>query len=322
MNFKKTFKLYNIFAGTTITLMHIANRFVYHRSTLESHLSEKDGRYYNSKVGEIFYIKKGNGLPLLLIHDLNVCSSSYEWNKVINELSKNNTVYAIDLLGCGCSDKSNLTYTNYLYIQSIKDFIQDIIGEKTNIIATGQSASIALMSCVNTSCNYTAPTIDKIILVNPENLSVLCKSSKRYSKIYKNIICAPVIGTFIYNIVFNRYKIEHYFRTYYYYNESNITEKDVSAYLEASQKHKTQSKYLYANMISGNTNVNISDHLNKIENSIYIVKGNSNPENELNASQYQNLIPSIKIYGIENTKHLPQLEAPIKFIEIISEIIK
>ena len=62
-------------------------------------------------------MKKGEGTPLLLVHDLNCASSNYEWKYVVDDLSKRHTVYAIDLLGCGHSDKPKMTYTNYLYVQ-------------------------------------------------------------------------------------------------------------------------------------------------------------------------------------------------------------
>lgn len=316
MSLNKKIKTYTILTGTTLGIMHIVNRFVYHISTFNDILHDKAELYYNSKFGRIYYTKQGTGSPLLLIHDLNASSSSYEWNKVIKQLSETNTVYTIDLLGCGRSDKPNLTYTNYLYVQLITEFINNVIGENTDIVATGQSASIALMTCVN---NVAA--IGKVILINPDYLNPSSKIPAKLSKLCKNVLCTPIIGTFIYNIFFNKVMIEQTFRTYYYYNQSNIKDKDINAYFEASHKHKTQSKYLYASLISGYTDANLSNVLNKISNSIYIITGNGNPENESNAKEYQKLLPSIEILGIDKAKHLPQLEAPNKFIEVISKIV-
>ena len=58
-----------------------------------------------------------------LIHDLKPESSSYEWKRVVKALAKKHTVYTIDLLGCGYSDKPNITYTAYMYTQLLNDFI-------------------------------------------------------------------------------------------------------------------------------------------------------------------------------------------------------
>ena len=57
----------------------------------------------------------------------------------------------MDLLGCGRSEKPNLTYTNYLYVQLISDFIQSEIGHRTDVIATGSSSSLIVMACANRS---------------------------------------------------------------------------------------------------------------------------------------------------------------------------
>lgn len=317
MSFKSKFKNYAIFTGIVLGAMHVVNRVVYHISTIDNLLYNKDELYYESKFGQVYYTKQGSGTPLLLIHDLNVCSSSYEWNRVIRELSKKNTVYTIDLLGCGCSDKPYLTYTNYLYVQLIEEFIENVVNEKTNIIATGHSSSIALMACNNDS-SY----INKVILVNPDNLASLTKIPTSNLKIYKYLLYTPIIGTFIFNILVNKNTIRRDFKTDYFYDQTKIKERDIVTYFEASHKNNTHTKYLYSNIKSGYTNANVLNSLNKIDNSIYIIIGSSNPENELNASQYQNLLSSIEILSIDHTKYLPQLEAPDKFVETVSVIIE
>ena len=70
----------------------------------------------------------------------------------------------LDLLGYGLSDKPNMTYTNYLYVQLILDFIKNVIGEKTDIVASGDSSSIAIMACHNDP-----ESIRNVILLNPQS---------------------------------------------------------------------------------------------------------------------------------------------------------
>ena len=63
------------------------------------------------------------------------------------------------------------------------------------------------------------------------------------------------------------------------------------------------------------TNANVLHCLNKLNNSISIIVGNSNPENSLAASEYQNYLPSIEIAGMAKTKQLPHIEKCDEFIE-------
>ena len=78
---------------------------------------------------------------LLLIHDVSPCCSTDEWKYLCDALAVDHTVYSIDLLGCGCSDRPKITYTNFLYVQLITDFIHNVIKKKTDVITSGLSGS-------------------------------------------------------------------------------------------------------------------------------------------------------------------------------------
>ena len=99
MNWKKTLLFISTAIGTTTLAFHVINKFIF--NTSDEHSEEDSSNYYNWKFGNIYYQKTGSGSPLLLIHDLNHYSSSMEWDKVIDTLSREHTVYTIDLLGCG-----------------------------------------------------------------------------------------------------------------------------------------------------------------------------------------------------------------------------
>lgn len=312
---KKKLKL---FAGLSLTVagaMHIANRFIYYISTADNLLSQKNSEFYHWRFGNICYTKTGTGTPILLVHDLNSSSSSFEWNKLIASLSKTNTVYALDLLGCGCSDKPNLTYTNYLYVQLITDFIKNVIKEKTDVIATGMSSSFILLACSNDDS-----IINKIVLVNPENLVSLAKAPTKRGKTLQYLFGLPVLGTFIYNLYVNRNSINEDFHLYYFYDGHKIDDKTIRTYFEASQRNYSHSKYLYGSIKSRYINANIVHCLKKLNNNIYIIVGSANPENMLVANQYQNQLPSIEISAIKNTKHLPQLEQPEEFTNQVKKL--
>ena len=52
----------------------------------------------------------------------------------------------MDLIGCGRSDKPAIKYTNFLYVQLISSFVQDIIKEKTDVVATNISATSVILA--------------------------------------------------------------------------------------------------------------------------------------------------------------------------------
>lgn len=82
-------------------------------------LASAEKEIFSWQFGDIFYTKKGTGTPMLLLHDLHCASSGREWQYIEDTLAKDHTVYTLDLLGCGRSDKPAITYTNFLYVQLI-----------------------------------------------------------------------------------------------------------------------------------------------------------------------------------------------------------
>ncbi len=312
MGWKKKLGFTAAFIGATLGTMHVINRLFNYIATAENILNKDNFEYYEWRFGKIAYKKQGSGTPLLLVHDLDICSSSHEWKRIQSQLAKSYTVYTIDLLGCGCSDHPILTYTNFLYVQLITDFIKHIIGTKTDVIVSGDSSPFVLMACANDDT-----IINRVAMINPQNLVSLAKIPTKRTKTIKYLLCTPVIGTFIYNMKVNKRTISQKFASSYFYDHNKIDEKDILTCFESSHKDKAHSKYLYACKRSRFTNINILCCLSKLNNSIFIIAGNSNPLNILSASQYQNQLPSIEIVEINEAKQLPHVEKPEEFIEQI-----
>ena len=276
-------------------------------------LKSSADNYYNWRFGKVYYKKKGHGSPVLLIHDLTVYSSAYEWNKIVNELAEAHTVYAIDLLGCGRSEKPRITYTNYLYVQLIADFIKNVIGEKADVIASGYSGSFTILA------SYTNPEfISKIILINPPSLASLNKVPSKRSKLYKFILEFPIFGTLIYNIKTCQSNIQLLFTEKYLYNPFSVTPEMVDTYYEAAHKSLSNSKFLLSSLVAGYTNNNITHALKEINQSVTILYCEGENDSEKIAESYTTCNPAIESCMLKHAKHLPQLETPGKFLEILN----
>ena len=310
---KKKFKIIAILTTLAMIAMHIINKIINYMATIDNHLKNTEENYYEWRFGKIHYQKLGSGSPILLIHDLNTYSSAHEWSKVIKYLSKTNTVYAIDLLGCGLSEKPNLTYTSYLYVQLISDFIEHVIGEKSDVVATGSSSSFVLLACANNK-----DVVGEIILVNPNSIIEMAKIPTKRTKILKFIINMPIVGTLVYNIIGTRNHIANLFITEYFYDPMKVEDSVINTYYESLHIKNGQSKFLFSSIVGRYTNMNILHCLPSINNSIYIITGKSTRDGELIAEQYKNYIPSIEIIPIAKTKHLPQLEYPFALVEQIN----
>lgn len=294
-------------------IIYVINRLIFATATLKDLLKSSANNFYSWRFGKIYYKKKGNGSPLLLIHDLNVYSSAYEWEKTIDKLSQNHTVYAIDLLGCGRSEKPCITYTNYLYVQLISDFIKNVIHEKTDIMASGYSSSFSLLACHNESSLF-----GKLILINPPSLSDLNKIPGKRSKLYKFLLELPVFGTLVYNMITCQSNVQLLFTEKYLFNPFNATPEMIDTYYESAHKSFSNSKFLLSSMIGCYTNNSISHALKEINQSILLVSGQAEADSQEIASSYAEINPSIETCVVKRSKHLPQLEVPQLFLDTIN----
>ena len=68
-----------------------------------SKLARDEDKFITVNNNTIHYTKHGSGKPIILVHGF--AGSTYTWRKLIPLLSDRYTVYAVDLLGFGLSDK-------------------------------------------------------------------------------------------------------------------------------------------------------------------------------------------------------------------------
>ena len=299
-----------ILIGSSIATIHIINRVHTSLCTVKNLLANSENCYYEWRFGKIRYQKKGNGSPLLLVHDLSAGSSNYEYHRLINNLTEKHEIYSIDLLGYGLSDKPSMTYTNNLYEQMICDFVKNIIGKKTSVIVTGESVPFIIMACHNN------PEIfNKIVCINPQNLYLQNQIPSKQTNLLKFLFEVPILGTFVYHILNNKHTMEKAFKENYFFHPEEVKEKYIYNYLEAAHYGNYYAKFAFASYIAKYMNTNILHELKEINNSILIIGGQEEKDIEVTLENYKYYNPAIEEVYIPGTKHLPQLEAPDAILE-------
>lgn len=310
---KKHIKNLALLSIITIGVVAAANKIINVLATMKETLPISNGKFYDWKYGKIFYTKLGKGKPILLIHDLDPSSSSYEWNKVVRKLANNYTVYTIDLLGCGRSDKPNITYTNFLYVQLITDFIRTIIQDKPDVIATGDSLSFAVMACqLNAEC------FNKLIGITPTDLYELAKAPSKRNSFFKFLFEIPVIGACIYNIAESKNEIIDHMVNEYFYKGHLVSPELINTYHQSAHLDDGKGRYLLASIKNYYTNINIVPALKKINNSVVLIGGKEHPFIADVIEDYKSYNCAIESAFVANTCCFPQLESPERFVELLN----
>ena len=313
---KKRTKYGLLLAGTAVAAIYAYNKYISITASKHNALQRQEGLVYPWRHGDVFYIKSGEGSPVLLIHDAHPSASRAEWTKMVAKLEKDHTVYVLDLIGCGCSDKPEIEYTNFFYTQMIRDFIKDVISEKTTVITSNLSSSFVIMA------NHMDKTLfEKIILINPCSLEQLKDIPDYWSKCKKAVIQLPFIGTFIYNLTTNTKKIDFDFKEKYY-NKSNLVSKGLKdIYFESAHINGSKGRFLYSSMVGKYINNSIIHALKKLDTPTLLIGSNNIKGTTHKLDDYHKYNSSLTIVRIKDCGLYPHMEIPEQTLTAIENFL-
>lgn len=296
------------FTAFTIGTMAVVNKAIDIICSKKYSSSENED-IYSWRYGDISYVKKGHGAPLLLVHRTNPGANRKEWDKVLTPLSEKYTVYSINLLGWGNSEKPKLTYNAYTNATLINDFISDVIGKRTAVCASAGSASAALMAYTNIPENFS-----RMVLVSPEMKG---REAVSNHALKRSIISLPVIGTFIYNMYTLPCALKSTLKSRYFVSEKADRENIESLYV--AEHMNGGGKYAFACGISGFLSVDVRHLLKDVKVPIHIITG-EDAELDGTVDELEAMRPDAHFYIFESTGEYPHRENPVEFVKIIKNI--
>ncbi|MCU1307873.1 MAG: alpha/beta hydrolase fold protein [Acidobacteriaceae bacterium] len=95
---------------------------------------------------EIFYYDNGQGPVLLLVHGM--FGDFADWEPVLEPLSKNYRVIAIDLPGFGASSKPNVDYTAEFFVGAIHSFLDELNIAKATLVGNSFGGIVCMLFAI------------------------------------------------------------------------------------------------------------------------------------------------------------------------------
>lgn len=138
-----------------------------------------------SENNKLRYLKTGSGKPLLLLHTIRTQLDYFE--KMIPELSKHFTVYALDLPGHGYSSTVDADYTEPYFREAVVQFIETMNLKELTIVGESIGGVLALTASIET-----ANRIKQVYSFNPYDYGDSYGGGIRRSSAWGNLI----IGSF------------------------------------------------------------------------------------------------------------------------------
>jgi len=310
---KKTAVKLLIIPAVLGTVVAAFNKMVFFLAEKKKEPSKK--KFYETPFGNIAYEESGTGKPLLLVHGTEIGSSSKEWDKSKEELFESYTVYTIDLLGFGESEKPAISYSAYTFAVIINGFIKDIIGKKTAAVGSGHAGTALVKAAKLEPKNFA-----KLVLVSPSG--VVPEKVDKNANQFKTLIDTSFIGTAIYNISASKQAIRKLLKEKLLFSDINIDENVVFSRYVNSHIGGENNKYSFSSKKAKYMDADISKDIGKLDIPILLVYGDDRQEEiRREEEEAKNAAPEALIAVFEETKHLPHYENPSGFSKTIKKFL-
>jgi pimeloyl-ACP methyl ester carboxylesterase len=295
-----------VWGGAIVGAASLTNALIFARAPKIGNRLGGTFERYPSRHGDVAYTVHGTGSPLLLLHGFGAGNSSAEWERNIDELAQRHTVYALDFLGWGLSDRYRHFHTAEDYMEVILNFLHDVVGESCVVAASSQSATLAVIAAAREPQNFAA-----LVLVNPA-IGSETETPSVQSQVLHKVLSLPVLGTSVYNYIASRRGIEKFSHDHLFFDKSQVDESLVSRYHAAA--HQTDAQYGVYSFLAGAFDLDARDAWSSLTIPALLVWGrNARIDGLETAPEWLALKPDAKLAVIDNAMLLPHHEHPQQF---------
>ena len=259
----------------------------------------------------ISFTKRGAGPAVLLIHGIHAAAWSFEWRHNVDYLARDHTVYTIDLLGFGRSDRPPIRYTSRTYISLISDFVAQVVGGSCILVANSLSAAYAIILGARDPHRFPA-----LVLIQPTGLTRLNDAPGVGGDAGRMAIDSPVLGTAAFNAMVSRRNLRRWLEEAYADN-TLVTSGLIGTAYDVS--HQQGARHAPAAFIAGHLNIDIRRALRRLHQPALLFWGEEAqiaPVEEIRG--FRALKPDFDVHILSPAGDLPQDERPDDFNVILS----
>ncbi|MGI8546595.1 MAG: alpha/beta fold hydrolase [Gemmatimonadaceae bacterium] len=259
----------------------------------------------------ISFTTRGSGPAVLLIHGIHAGAQSYEWRQNVDHIARDHTVYTMDLLGFGRSDRPAIRYSARLYISLISDFVAQVVGGPCVLVANSLSAAYAIILGARDPHRFPA-----LALIEPSGLTRLNGAAGVAADAGRLAIDTPVVGTAAFNAMVSRRSIRHFLEVAYADN-TLVTDELVDVAYDTA--HQRGARHAPAAFLAGHLNIDVRRALRRLNQPALLLWGEDAqiaPVQEIRG--FRTLKPDFDVHILSPSGDLPQDERPDEFNVILS----
>ncbi|MGD1701152.1 alpha/beta fold hydrolase [Dapis sp. BLCC M229] len=256
--------------------------------------------------------------PLLLLHGFG--ASIGHWRHNINVLSQKHTVYALDLVGFGASEKVIANYDSSFWVEQVYEFWQTFIQVPVILVGNSTGSLISLVA----SATY-PDMVEGLIMINlPDpgaQAELIPPKFLPTVELIQNIIASPLLLRALFFILRRPAIIRRWVKLAYN-NPDLVTEELVDILAGPPTDRGATRAFCILYKIMGSTKLgpSVKAVLPTLEVPILLIWGKQDlliPPKFSNPSQFTKLNPRLQLRELDRAGHCPHDECP----EIVNDLI-
>ncbi|WP_413163238.1 alpha/beta fold hydrolase [Capilliphycus salinus ALCB114379] len=249
--------------------------------------------------------------PMIFLHGFG--ASIGHWRYSLQELSQSHTVYALDLLGFGASQKAIASYDTSLWADLVHDFWLTFIGEPTILVGNSVGSLVALVA----AAQYPEMTKGVVAISLPDPVAqteAVPGWMLPVVEAIQNTVASPPVLRSLFYIVRHR-SLVRFWAKLAYENREKVNDElvDILATPATDRGAARAFSILFKVMGSSRLGPGVKSLLPRVNVPILLLWGKQDrliPISFANPSKYLQYNSNIKFVQLERGGHCPQDECP------------
>lgn len=131
------------------------------------------------------YLRAGSGPPLVLVHGL--LGHSFSWRFALPVFARSVTVYAVDMLGAGYSDRpAGLDQSLLANAQRLLRFLDEVGVQSCTLLGSSRGGAVAMLAAARAPAR-----VERMVLISPVN--PWSPHGKRLAPLLSHRLIAPLL---------------------------------------------------------------------------------------------------------------------------------
>jgi pimeloyl-ACP methyl ester carboxylesterase len=269
----------------------------------------EDGHFLEWEHGRIYYVDRGQGgVPIVLVHGFG--ASLYTWRHMIEPLSREYRVIALDLPGYGFSDKPDIQYNMALFSAQILHLLDALGVQRAVFVGNSMGGKITLFTAL-----HNPERVESMVLIDAA--AYVSGSSGR--PFILRLVATPCVGEVLTSLS-RRSRVRDILEDVYH-DDSKITEADVDAYhapMLMEGGNRAALSLLRSDAFGGDIEAGVPS----IRIPALIIWGQEDTWIPVaNGERLHRELPDSRLEVLPATGHVPQEEAPELVLPLVQRFL-